>query len=276
MRSTIPDDDTPALILEVAAASVPGPENAPLRSGAAVITLPPGRGGAPDAGLGLLDPAAGTAMLVVHTFGAGGDPSALVPVVIAAVERTLCTSARPGNGSAGDWASLLCAAVLAAHDTVRADGAGRPPSMACGASLGVALVVGEELHFTQLGDVRGMRLREGRLEPLRRGERLYDIDIGSAWIDEDPSQPSPGRRLPPLGAERLDIEVDAWTLAPDDRLVLGDHGLHGFVEPHEIEVLMTEIEDPVAVRDALVERARERSGGEVAVVVARARARVGQ
>ncbi len=170
-----------------------------------------------------------------------------------------------------DPAALLDALLHGIHRELlrQADEQGMRGGM--GATITLALLLGNDLFLAQVGDSRGYLLREGKLSQLTRDD---------SWVAErERVVPGEGGDAPGVFGKNvltqclgigssLRVQVVPVEALPGDRYLLCSDGLHGPVSDPEIQEVLTRVADPGQVVETLLARANAAGGPDnIAAVV---------
>jgi protein phosphatase len=157
---------------------------------------------------------------------------------------------------------LVRRAILRANEAVVAESRSQGNDM--GATLTMALVVGDRAVVGNIGDSRTYLLREGKLRRISKDHSLVQrlVDLGQIADEDVYTHPQRNAVLRSLG-DKAELEVDVFVerLRPGDALFLCSDGQWEMTRDPEMERLLTRDEDPDAVCKALVSAANQ-AGGE--------------
>lgn len=131
-----------------------------------------------------------------------------------------------------------------------------------GTTCTLLTVLGEKLLFTNIGDSRLYRLREGRLELLTRDDSFvnYLVELGEITQEEAKNHPNRNMLTRALGTdEHLEVYIEEGEWKKGDRYLLCSDGLSSMVEDGRMEELL-QGDDLEAVADALVQEALSEGG----------------
>lgn len=167
--------------------------------------------------------------------------------------------------------ALLDALLHGIHRELLAQADERGMRGGMGATITLALALGDRLFLAHVGDSRGYLLRDGVLGQLTRDD---------SWVAER-ERVAPGGGEPAEGAfgknvltqclgigGSLKVQVVPVTALPGDRYLLCSDGLHGPVPDQEIQHVLNRMADPGEAVETLLERANAAGGPDnVAAVV---------
>lgn len=157
---------------------------------------------------------------------------------------------------------LVLRAALQANDYVVREGQNRGNDM--GATLTMALVVGDRATIANVGDSRTYLYRDGKLRRISKDHSLVMrlVELGQLGEDEIYSHPQRNAVLRSLG-DTTDVEVDVFNerLRPDDALLLCSDGQWEMTHDPEMELILARYPDPQEACDQLVAAANQ-AGGE--------------
>jgi protein phosphatase len=163
------------------------------------------------------------------------------------------------------YAEKLRSAVEESSESIVDYGRKHSDSRGLGSTLTAALIIGGQAFVANVGDSRTYLYRDGKLDRITQDHSLVERLVQAGQIDADEVYDHPNRNLiyRSLGANKSEVEVDIFTekLRSGDALLLCSDGLWEMVRNPQIESILTEIEDPQAACDLLIDRANE-NGGE--------------
>lgn len=138
-----------------------------------------------------------------------------------------------------------------------------------GATVALAVVVGEVVHVLHVGDVRVYLMRGDRLEPRTVDDTLVNCAREMGLVGVDLEQVPRNIIVQALGYGPPKPHVQTLRLEPGDGLLLCSDGLHGALADGEIAAALRG-RAPAAACAALVELAIEaNSGDNISALVAR-------
>ena len=237
-----------------------------------------GRVGDPEAAAGDREASGSTGfpgMLLAVADGMGGAKAGEVASRLAV--ETLATELQQRAGAtplAGrELRDAGRAAVHAANEKIRDDGAHDEAREGMGTTLTVAWLVGGAAELFQVGDSRAYLFREGRLSQLTRDQSLVSKLVEDGLLSEEEAERLPGRHiiLQALGSEEeLDIVHESVAVRNGDVLLLCTDGLSGLVKLPELEAVLRK-SGPLSDQCArLIELAEQQGGNDnITVLLAR-------
>lgn len=172
-----------------------------------------------------------------------------------------------------DVREIGVAAVRAANERIRADGAQDVSREGMGTTVTVAWAVGGAVDLFQVGDSRAYVLRRGTLRQLTKDQSLVGKLVEDGLLTEEEAERLPARHiiLQALGSEEdVDVQHDRYDLEDGDKLLLCTDGLSGLVRHAELEGALKR-EAPLAEQCARLIEMAEAEGGtdNITVVLAR-------
>ncbi len=133
-----------------------------------------------------------------------------------------------------------------------------------GATLTMALVVGDRAIIGNVGDSRTYLYRDGKLRRVSKDHSLVMrlVELGQISEDDIYSHPQRNAVLRSLG-DREEVEVDVFVerVRPGDALLLCSDGQWEMTRDPEMERLLSRSDDPNTICNALVAAANQ-AGGE--------------
>ncbi len=157
---------------------------------------------------------------------------------------------------------LVRRAILGANEAIRSEGRSQGNDM--GATLTMAIVVGNRAVIGNVGDSRTYLFRDGKLRRISKDHSLVQrlVDMGQIADEDIYTHPQRNAVLRSLG-DRAEVEVDIFTerLRSGDALLLCSDGQWEMTRDPEMELLLSREEDPYSVCAALVAAANQ-AGGE--------------
>ena len=209
------------------------------------------------------------------------DPEKTRPVTAAeksAVEAATATEANPDEATdegvtrqltesmvVDHYAEKLRTAVEESSESIVEYGRKHSDARGLGLTLTAALVIGDQAFVANVGDSRTYLFRDGKLDRITQDHSLVERLVQAGQIEADEVYDHPNRNLiyRSLGANKAEVEVDIFTekLRAGDALLLCSDGLWEMVRDPQIVSILSEVDDPQAACDLLIERANE-NGGE--------------
>jgi protein phosphatase len=135
----------------------------------------------------------------------------------------------------------------------------------------VALVVGDQAYFAQVGDSRAYVVRDGHTRQLTKDQSLVQrlIDAGRLTPEEAARSEHRNIILQALGPEESIVpELTRDRLRTGDVLVVCSDGLSNQVEPDRIAAMVTDERDVRKLCEKLVARASETGAPDNVTVIA--------
>jgi serine/threonine protein phosphatase PrpC len=177
------------------------------------------------------------------------------------------------NGHEMATTEMLRQAVIAANREVMAYAAANPHERGLGATVTVAMVVGEVLTIAHVGDSRCYLLSGDRLEQLTEDHSLVQKMVNTGNLSRIEARSHPYRNViyRSIGAdEQIEIDVIRKKLSSGDTLMLCSDGLNGMLGDDQIRDILLVNPDPNAAAKELVVAAND-AGGEdnTSVIVVR-------
>lgn len=177
------------------------------------------------------------------------------------------------NGHEMATTEMLRQAVMAANREVMAYAATNPQARGLGATVTVAMVVGDVLTIAHVGDSRCYLLSGERLEQLTEDHSLVQKMVNTGNLSPVDARSHPYRNViyRSIGAEEpIEIDMVRRKLAGGDTLLLCSDGLNGMLGDDQIRDILLVNPDPNAAAKELVVAANA-AGGEdnTSVIVVR-------
>jgi serine/threonine protein phosphatase PrpC len=159
--------------------------------------------------------------------------------------------------------TLLETAIHKANEAIFRKGQDSKEHQGMGTTLTAAVVLGDSLYLSQVGDSRGYILRKGKLVQMTRDQSLIGQLIEEGTLTEEQAEKLGGKNiiLQALGVEEtLKIDSKRYDILQGDTLLLCSDGLSGMVPDAKIEeILASERDLPRAAR-GLIEAANAGGG----------------
>ncbi|HST20949.1 MAG TPA: protein phosphatase 2C domain-containing protein, partial [Blastocatellia bacterium] len=168
---------------------------------------------------------------------------------------------------------MLKQAVSNANREVLAYARANPEERGLGATLTVAMIVGEVLTIAHVGDSRCYLLTGDRLEQITEDHSLVQKMVNTGNLSRSEARIHPYRNViyRSIGAdERIDIDIIRRRLSSGDVIMLCSDGLNGMLSDDQIRDILMVNPDPYTAAKELVVAANA-AGGEdnTSVIVAR-------
>ena len=193
---------------------------------------------------------------------AGGEVASAVAVAaLAPLDGPEPASPAPEGTS--DLRGRLVAAVEEANAHLRRIAESKPELEGMGTTVTALLRDGDRLGVAHIGDSRGYLLRDGTLRRITRDHTLVQSLVDEGRISADQAEQHPQRSLLTRALDgRPDVEPDleVLDLVPGDRFLLCSDGLSGVVSEESMQRVLTEVPDPPAACESLIDLAL-RAGG---------------
>ena len=170
-------------------------------------------------------------------------------------------------------ANRIKAAVAVANDRLARRAGEDEQLRGMGATMAGALIDGEHVVISHVGDCRTYLIRDGGIRQVTSDHSWVAEQVRSGLIDQADAKRHPLRNVVTRaisGAESLEVDVIELTLSPGDRLLLCCDGLHGVVSDDDLLQKTTAASGPQAACEALVALANARGAPDnvTAIVVA--------
>ena len=159
---------------------------------------------------------------------------------------------------------MLKQAVIAANREVMAYAVANPQERGLGATVTVAMVVGEVLTLAHVGDSRCYLLSGDRLEQLSEDHSLVQKMVNTGNLSRSEARSHPYRNViyRSIGAdEQIEIDIVRRKLNSGDMVMLCSDGLNGMLGDDQIRDILLVNPDPNAAAKELVVAANA-AGGE--------------
>ncbi|MDY0004430.1 MAG: protein phosphatase 2C domain-containing protein [Polyangia bacterium] len=135
-------------------------------------------------------------------------------------------------------------------------------------TISMALVLGKTVIIGQVGDSRVYLLRQGVATQITEDHTLINYKLKHGLITPEQAARAPGKNVITRAVGHLDyVEVDVTNLVaePHDRFLLCSDGLHGYLQPGEIE--QHGVGDQASACRAFIDLANGRGGKDNITVV---------
>ena len=144
-----------------------------------------------------------------------------------------------------------------------------PTQKGMATTLSALLLVGGVAYVAQVGDSRIYLMRDGRATQLTEDHTLINDQVKMGLVTASQAESMPGKNVITRAVGNRDyVEVDLTEVAarPGDQFLLCSDGLHGYLQPGEIEVMMNAA-DPGLAASQFVQMANERGGKDNITVI---------
>ncbi|HKA22423.1 MAG TPA: Stp1/IreP family PP2C-type Ser/Thr phosphatase [Blastocatellia bacterium] len=168
------------------------------------------------------------------------------------------------NGHEMATTEMLKQAVIAANREVMAYAAANPHERGLGATVTVAMLVGEVLTIAHVGDSRCYLLSGDRLSQITEDHSLVQKMVNTGNLSRSEARSHPYRNViyRSIGAdEQIEIDIVRKKLTSGDILMLCSDGLNGMLGDDQIRDILLVNPDPTAAAKELVVAANA-AGGE--------------
>ncbi|HEU5439285.1 MAG TPA: PP2C family serine/threonine-protein phosphatase [Ktedonobacterales bacterium] len=199
---------------------------------------------------------------------AAGDESASPASANGAEQTPPAAETRPLSEAVvmEHYTEKLREAIEEASDKIVQYGKEHPEARGLGSTVTAALVVGDQAFIANVGDSRTYLLRGDALTRVTTDHSLVERLVEAGQIEREDVYEHPHRNLIYRslgGTTRAEVDVDIFVerLRPGDALLLCSDGLWEMVRDEQLASILTEVTDPAAACDLLIERANE-NGGE--------------
>ncbi len=158
---------------------------------------------------------------------------------------------------------LLESTIHKANESIYTKGQTSKDHQGMGTTLTVAVVVGDSVYLSQVGDSRGYLLRKGKLVQMTRDQSLISQLIEEGTITPEQAEQLGGKNiiLQALGVEEhLKIDSKRYDVLKGDTLLLCSDGLTGMVKDAEIEKILLEEADLKVAAKRLIDAANAGGG----------------
>ncbi len=177
------------------------------------------------------------------------------------------------NGHEMATTEMLKQAVIAANHEVMSYAAANPQERGLGATVTVAMVVGEVLTIAHVGDSRCYLLTGDRLEQLTEDHSLVQKMVNTGNLSRSEARSHPYRNViyRSIGAdEQIDIDIIRRALNYGETLMLCSDGLNGMLGDDQIRDILLVNADPNTAAKELVVAANAAGGVDnTSVIVVR-------
>jgi protein phosphatase len=168
---------------------------------------------------------------------------------------------------------MLRTAVIHANREVLAYARANPDERGLGATVTVAMVVGQVLTIAHVGDSRCYLLSGDRFEQLTEDHSLVQKMINTGSLSRSEARIHPYRNViyRSIGAdEQIEIDIIRRRLTSGDVLLICSDGLNGMLSDDQIRDILMVNPDPVAAAKELVVAANANGGEDnTSVIVVR-------
>jgi serine/threonine protein phosphatase PrpC len=159
--------------------------------------------------------------------------------------------------------ALLEGAIHKANEAIFKLGSESKDHQGMGTTLTAAVVLGDSLYLSQVGDSRGYILRKGKLVQMTRDQSLIGQLIEEGTLTEEQAEKLGGKNiiLQALGVEEtLKIDSKRYDLLRGDTLLLCSDGLSGMAPDAKLEEILGAEPDLGKATEKLIAAANEGGG----------------
>lgn len=227
-----------------------------------------------------VDPEVGLAVLAdgMGGYNAGEVASGMATALIANETREALVRLDPHlldrAGSALVATRLLRDVIARANTAIYQSASSQPQYAGMGTTLVTALFCDNKLTLAHIGDSRGYRFREGRLQQITRDHSLLQEQIDSGLLTPEAAKRSQNKNLVTraLGIEpEVEAEIHTHDARPGDIYLMCSDGLNDMIEDEDIELTLGALAAnlPLAA-EQLVQMANDAGGRDnVSVILIR-------
>lgn len=186
---------------------------------------------------------------------AAGDLASAI--VINTITRLDTPEDSSDNEESDDQTDALADAALEANQRIADVVTSDPAKEGMGTTLTALLFDGEWFSMIHIGDSRGYRLRDERLEQVTKDDTYVQLLIDDGRITEEEAERHPQRSmlLRALAAGQIEPAFKTMQAQLGDRFMLCSDGLSGVVPFAMLQEIMIDESDPRAAADVLLQRA---------------------
>ncbi len=159
--------------------------------------------------------------------------------------------------------ALLEGAIHKANELIFKKGQDSKDHQGMGTTLTAAMVLGDSLYLSQVGDSRGYLLRKGKLVQMTRDQSLIGQLIEEGTLTEEQAEKLGGKNiiLQALGVEEtLKIDSKRYDLLRGDTLLLCSDGLSGMAPDAKLEEILNAEPDLAKAAKMLIDAANAGGG----------------
>ena len=155
--------------------------------------------------------------------------------------------------------AALSQAVIAANETILAQGIADPSVQNMGTTVVLALLRGNTMYIAHVGDSRAYRLQNGNISSVTTDHNLAQALFDANTISKEELRTHRFRHVlwKYLGSKEAEDGPDITTfdIQPGQRLLLTTDGLCGVVEDEKIDDVISAAADPQRCAETLVQMA---------------------
>jgi protein phosphatase len=176
----------------------------------------------------------------------------------------------PYDDSISFVANKIRTAISLANDRIQHYALEHPESRGMGTTVVAALLNGDELVVSHVGDSRAYLFSGGSLSPLTADHSWVSEQVRMGLLSDDEASRHPLRNVitKALGTrDQAEADVMAFQPAIGDRVLLCTDGLNSMVSGEEITAVLARCLDLEATCKALIELAKDHGGEDNITVV---------
>jgi serine/threonine protein phosphatase PrpC len=197
--------------------------------------------------------------LFVVCDGMGGHAAGEVASELAV--KTICEEYY--NASARDVITSIATAVERANSAIYKHALEHPELSGMGTTCVALVVAGGRAFVVNIGDSRAYIIRGGKMRQVTRDHSWVAEQVRVGLLTEEQARTHSHRNVitRSLGTQpNVTADLFIETMHDGDRVLLCSDGLHGYVDEHEIERVVTSDQDADAAVHTLIDMANENGG----------------
>lgn len=197
--------------------------------------------------------------LFVVCDGMGGHAAGEVASELAV--KTICEEYY--NTPAKDVITAIATAVERANSAIYQHALDHPELSGMGTTCVALVVAGGRAFVVNIGDSRAYIIRNGRMRQVTRDHSWVAEQVRVGLLTEEQARTHSHRNVitRSLGTQpNVTADLFIETMHDGDRVLLCSDGLHGYVDEHDIEQVVTSDEDPQVAVQSLIDMANNNGG----------------
>ena len=197
--------------------------------------------------------------LFVVCDGMGGHAAGEVASELAV--KTICEEYY--NTSAKDVITSIATAVERANSAIYHHALEHPELSGMGTTCVALVVAGGRAFVVNIGDSRAYIIRGGKMRQVTRDHSWVAEQVRVGLLTEEQARTHSHRNVitRSLGTQpNVTADLFIETMHDGDKLLLCSDGLHGYVDEHDIEQVVTSDQDPNAAVHTLIDMANDNGG----------------